>query len=143
MPDEVGGTSPDAPTEVLGLKVLVRNYISLIGLALALVALANIIFLFLIDVVSAQPSPYIGILAYMIMPGFLVLGLAMVPAGVWIERRRRRREEPSLPQFPRLDLNDPRQRSTIAFFMAFVVLFVILSAVGSYRAYEFTDSVNS
>ena len=141
MPDEVGGTSPDAPTEVLGLKVLVRNYISLIGLALALVALANIIFLFLIDVVSAQPSPYIGILAYMIMPGFLVLGLAMVPAGVWIERRRRRREEPSLPQFPRLDLNDPRQRSTIAFFMAFVVLFVILSAVGSYRAYEFTDSV--
>ncbi len=137
MPEEV----PSSPTEDRELKSLVRNYISLIGLALAVVALANIIFLFLVDVVSEHPSPYIGIFAYMVMPGFLILGLLLVPLGMWIERGRRRRHEPSLPAFPRLDLNNPAQRSTAAFFLTFVVLFVVLSAVGSYRAYEYTDSV--
>src|ERR1039458_7147786 len=58
---------------------LIRNPISLIGLALAAVALANIVLLVLIDVLASHSSPYIGILAYMVAPGFLVLGLILVP----------------------------------------------------------------
>ena len=61
------------------------------GLALAVVALANIIFLFLVDMVSTQASPYIGILAYMIMPGLLILGLVLMVVGMMVERRRRAR----------------------------------------------------
>ena len=33
------------------------------------------------------------------------------------------------------------QRSSVAFVLSFVVIFALLSAVGSYKAYEFTDSV--
>ena len=47
---------------------LIKNPISLIGLALAGVALANIVFLVLIDLLASHPSPYIGILAYMVAP---------------------------------------------------------------------------
>jgi hypothetical protein len=137
------GTPPpsDPPADNFALKDLLRNYISLIGLALAAVSLANIVFLFLVDVVSTQSSPYIGIVAYMVMPAFLVLGLVLVPIGMWGERERRRRGLASLPRFPVLDLNSATQRGTIAFFLSTVVLFVILSAVGSYRAYEYTDSI--
>ena len=46
------------------------------------------------------------------------------------------------PHFPKLDLNNPAQRSTLAFLLSFVVIFSLVSAVGSYKAYEFTDSVN-
>ena len=47
-----------------------------------------------------------------------------------------------MPQhFPKLDLNNPAQRSTVAFLLSFVVIFTLMSAVGSYQAYEFTDSV--
>ncbi len=66
-----------------------KNRISLVGLALAVVALANIIFLFLVDMISTQASPYIGILAYMIMPGLLILGLLLMVGGMMLERRRR------------------------------------------------------
>ncbi len=119
-----------------------RNPVSLIGAALAAVSLANILFLFLIDSISDKPSPYIGILAYMITPGFLVLGLLLIPVGILLERRRRRRQVPGeVPRFPRIDLNNPSQRSALAFFLGFVVLFVAMTAVGSYKAYEFTDSV--
>ena len=67
-----------------------RNPISLIGAAIAAVAAANIIFLVIIDLMSGHPSPYIGILAYMIAPAFLVLGLVLIAVGILHERSRRR-----------------------------------------------------
>ena len=119
---------------------LVRNPLSLIGAALALVSLVNIVFLIFIDYL--HPSPYIGILAYMVLPGFLILGMLLVPVGMGWERRRRRRLAPGeVPRFPRIDLNSAAQRQAFAFFVAFTALFIMLSAVGSYRGYEFTDSV--
>src|ERR1017187_8779201 len=121
---------------------LIRNPISLIGLALAGVAVANIVLLGLIDLLASQPSPYIGILAYMVAPGFLVFGLILVPIGMVVERRRRLHAVGAPPHFPSLDLNNPAQRSTVAFLLSFVVIFALVSSVGSYKAYEFTDSVD-
>jgi archaellum biogenesis protein FlaJ (TadC family) len=110
------------------MRGLFRNTISLIGAALAAVSLANIIFLFLIDVTSGRPSPYIGIFAYMIMPAFLLLGLLLIPVGMLIERRRRRQLAPGeIPVYPKLDLNNPSQRSSLAFLVSFIVIFVMLS----------------
>jgi len=121
---------------------LIRNPISLIGLALAGVAFANIVLLVLIDLLANHPSPYIGILAYMVAPGILVFGLILIPIGMIIERRRRLRTVGVPFHFARLDLNNPAQRSTVAFVLSFVVIFSLISAVGSYQAYEFTDSVD-
>src|SRR5579872_3848221 len=101
---------------------LIKNPISLIGLALAAVALANIIFLVLIDLLASQPSPYIGVLAYMVAPAFLVFGLILVPAGMFWERRRRLKSAGAAGSFPSLDLNNPAQRSTAAFVLSFVVM---------------------
>jgi hypothetical protein len=121
---------------------LVRNPISLIGAALAVISLANIVFLLFVNWTSQRPSPYIGVLAWMVFPALLVFGLLLIPLGMLVERRRRRNEAPAhIPRFPRIDLNDAAQRSTLAFFGTFSLMFVLLTAVGSYRAYEFTDSV--
>jgi len=124
------------------VRSLLRNPISLAGVALALVSLANIVFLFLIDILSEKPSPYVGILAYMVAPGFFILGLVLVPLGVWYDRRRRARQHPDEKlRYLSVDFNDPNQRGVFAFFFSFVIVFIMMSVVGSYRAYEFTDSV--
>src|SRR5271166_5830586 len=120
---------------------LIRNPISLIGLALAGVAFANIVLLVLIDLLASHSSPYIGILAYMVAPAILVFGLILIPIGMLIERRRRLRHVGAPFHFAKLDLNNPAQRSTAAFVLSFIVIFSLVSAVGSYKAYEFTDSV--
>ena len=57
---------------------LIRNPISLIGAALAAASLATIIFLFFVNLVSVRPSPYIGILLFMVTPAFLILGLLLI-----------------------------------------------------------------
>ena len=124
------------------LPGLIKNPTSLIGAALAIVAAANIAFLVFIDFMSAHPSPYIGIFAYMVVPGIMVFGLALIPVGMLLERRRRAHALPGeVPRFPRIDLNNPAQRSSFAFVTSFIIVFVAISAAGSYRAYEFTDSV--
>jgi hypothetical protein len=116
---------------------LFRNSITLIGAVLAVVAAANIAFLVVVDYLT--PAPYLGIFAYMVLPGVMVVGLILIPLGMlWEKRRRSRGGEPAYPQ---LDLNDPRQRSLFAFVAVFVIVFVALSAAGSYQAYQVTDSV--
>ena len=119
-----------------------RNFTSLIGGALAAISLANIVFLVLVSWISPHPSPYLGILAFLVFPAFLILGLVLVPAGMLLERRRRRKRTPGeIRKFPQIDLNRPAQRNALAFFVSSSAVLLLLSAVGSYRAYEFTDSV--
>lgn len=120
---------------------LYKNPISLVGMALAVVAFLNILFLIFLDSFSHVSSPYVGILAYMVAPAIMVVGLVMIPIGMIVERRRRLRAVGVPHHVPRLDLNDPAQRSTMAFVLSFVVIFALMSAVGSYKAYEFTDSI--
>src|ERR1700758_3475546 len=123
------------------LRELVRNPISLVGLVLGIVAFGNFLFLFFIDLSSEHPSPYVGILAYMVAPAFLVVGLALVPFGVWYDRRKRRQHPGHEVRYLHVDFNDPSQRGALTFIFTFVIGFIGLSVVGSYKAYEFTDSV--
>lgn len=124
------------------LRRLFRNPISMAGIALSLVSMANIFLFFLIDLIAQRPSPYIGILAYMVSPGFLICGLLLIALGAWRERKRISTDETAeVPRYPRIDLNDADQRSAVFSFVGFLAVFVMLSAAGSYKAYEYTDSV--
>src|SRR4051794_29442751 len=113
---------PDQPhDDTTAVPGLYRNSLSWVGSALAVVAAANILFLVLVEYISSRPSPYIGIFAYMLLPAILVLGLVLIPVGMLLERARRRRGVPSIPKFPRIDLNDPKQRSAFAMFVTFTI----------------------
>jgi nitrate/TMAO reductase-like tetraheme cytochrome c subunit len=112
--------------------------VSLAGIALAIVSLANIFLFVIIDAIASKPSPYIGILAYMVSPAFLVLGLLLIVAGMLLERRKK---VAPTAFYPRIDLNDRAQRSAVISFGTFLIVFVLVSTAGSYKAYEFTESV--
>lgn len=122
---------------------LFRNHLSWIGAALSIFGLGTTFFLALIDAWSKRPNPYIGIFAYVVFPAILLLGLLLIPLGMLRERSRRRTLAPSaiLP-YPRIDFNNPRHRRLIAFALGISLFLIPLSAVGSYRAYELTESVS-
>src|SRR5258708_16028867 len=59
-----------------------------------------------------------------------------------LERRRRRRLSPAeIAAFPRLDFNNPSRRRAFFTFVGLSMIFVFMSAFGSYRAFEHTESV--
>jgi hypothetical protein len=135
-------TEKTPPAEVErrhGLRMLLRNPISLAGIALAIVSLANIFLFVLIDMIAARPGPYIGILAYVVSPAFLVLGFLLIIGGILVERRKK--VQPT-EFYPRIDLNNPAQRGAVISFGTFLIVFVMVSSAGSYKAYEYTESVS-
>ena len=129
--------NPDGPR-----SGLYRNFISFAGIAIVFASLASIVLLFLIEFFGARENPYLGIVTYIMLPSVMVLGLMTIPIGMLLERRRRRRLAPSETRaYPSIDLNDPRRRRSLLVFLGLTLLFVFVSAFGSYRAYEYTDSV--
>jgi len=139
MPEQ--NSQPGKESGLKRLRRFVGNPISLIGLALAVVAFGNFLFLFFLDLTTPHPSPYVGILAYMVAPAFLIAGLALIVFGGWYDRRKRSREPGKEIRYLAIDFNDPSQRGAVAFVFSFLVAFIGVSVVGSYKAYEFTDSV--
>lgn len=121
---------------------LIHNWISLAGIILAACSFFAVACLIAIDFYAGFANPYMGILTYLVAPAFLSAGLLLILIGVLHERKRRRSLAPGeLPRHPRIDFNVPRQRN--AFLVVCVVTFVFLmfTALGSYRTYEFTESV--
>jgi hypothetical protein len=142
-PQETPPTEREKTSVITRIPVgLLRSPLSLIGTVLVTLSLANIIFLLLIAMFGSENKPYLGIFAFMIFPAILIVGLIMIPAGMLLRRYRRRKLAPDeTPAYPKIDLNQPAQRRAFAYAIGFLMLMVVISAVLSYRAYQFTDSV--
>ncbi len=121
-------------------SVLFRNWISLIGMGLALFSLSAILFMLLADLFGVGAKAYMGIFAYIILPAIMLLGILVIPIGMLAERWRRP-PAGEVSRFPRIDLNISRHRNAFMIFIGLMVLFLVLTGVGSYRAYQFTESV--
>lgn len=115
------------------------NLISIVGAALAAFSFVAIIFLFVVDFFMQKSTPYLGIINYLVFPAVLILGLLLVPIGMWREHHRRAKFH-ALPSLPRVDLNIPHHRRMFALSVAVLSVFLLLTGVGSYQAYEFTES---
>jgi nitrate/TMAO reductase-like tetraheme cytochrome c subunit len=122
---------------------LLRNYISMVGGAIVIASLVSVCLLFLIEITSKAENPYLGLLTYIILPSIMVFGIVVVLVGRFLERRRRHRAAPdAVAAYPKLDLNDPGSRKAFFVFLSITFLFVSASAFGSYKGYEYTESVN-
>jgi len=116
------------------------NLRTLIGAAIAAVSFGLVLFLMVLDFFGGEQKPYVGILTFIILPIFILLGLSLVFYGIWREHRRERQGLPHELKLPRFDLNDPRQRNAFFWISLGGLMLLIFSAFGSFKAYEYTDS---
>jgi nitrate/TMAO reductase-like tetraheme cytochrome c subunit len=116
-----------------------RNWISLIGTVIAIGALFSFLLLFVLDAISKFSNPYVSILTYIVVPQFLIGGIVLAFFGAW--RERRRRAHGGGPTSLKIDLNQPRDRRNLIAFVSGSIVFLLLSAIGSYNAFNFTESV--
>ncbi|MGB9664486.1 MAG: hypothetical protein ACPL25_06160 [Ignavibacteria bacterium] len=116
------------------------NPVSLIGGSIAVVSFGLILFLMILELLSKDHKPYMGIIAFVILPAFLLIGIAVFFIGAIRENRRVKAGISKEFQFPVIDMNDPHQRRAVVFFSSAGILLLLFSAFGSYKAYEYTDS---
>jgi hypothetical protein len=118
------------------------NWISIIGSTIALISLFMIVFLFVITSLFNQGGSYIGIVIYIALPTLLVIGLIMIPIGMIIKFRRQAESmETMATPWPFIDFNDSRHRNAFMIFSVGSTIFLLLSAVGSYEAFHYSESV--
>ena len=118
---------------------LFRNWISLVGMVVGIGALFSFLLLFVLDAIAKFANPYVSLLTYIGVPAFLISGIVLVFFGAWLERRRRAKG--SGPTSLQIDLNKPRDRRVLVTFVSGSIVFLLLSAIGSYNAFNFTESV--
>ncbi len=117
------------------------NALSIIGTIVAATALFLFAFLYVVASVSGGMQAYEGMLLFLIVPAFLILGILLIILGMVLAARRRRRAAAASPSGRIIDLNKPEIRRATVVFGAGTLIFLLLSAFGSYKAYHYTDSV--
>src|SRR4051812_7020601 len=125
---------------------LLRNYVSFIGAAIAAAGFVSIVLMLLLEYLGGERegghNPYADIFTFILFPSVMGLGLAVALVGVVWERRRRHRMKPDeIGRYPVIDLNDSRRRRNFVAFLLLAFIFLFMSAFGSYRAFEHTESV--
>jgi nitrate/TMAO reductase-like tetraheme cytochrome c subunit len=119
---------------------LLRNWLSLSGLVIVIGSVFSFLLLFLMDALAGGKNPYLGILTFVVAPAFLFFGLFVTAVGAWRERRKLGKPGSVLPKMV-VDLTRPRDRRILGYFVACSLVFLLLSALGSYHTYHFSESV--
>lgn len=124
------------------LKSATRNWITIIGALIASVNLLMIIVLFVISTIFNKNDTNLGLFIYIILPGFLLFGLVMIPVGMIISRKKTIASAKNVIKLlPVVDLNIPKHRIAFVIFTIVTVIILFLSTYGSIEAYHLTESV--
>src|ERR1041385_1526962 len=101
------------------LYFLGQNPTTLVGAVITTsTALTMIAFWFYDFFLPGPPHPYVGILIFLILPGFFVLGLALMPIGMWLRRRALRKAGELPAAYPAIDLRVPLVRQGMVYLAA-------------------------
>ncbi len=118
-----------------------QNVLSLAGAVLVTSsALTMIAFWFYDFFISEYSHPYVGILIFLILPGLFILGLILIPIGIWFHKRKLRSESKLPAEYPKIDLRQPMVRHGVALVAAATALNFVIVGTASYEGVNYMDS---
>jgi hypothetical protein len=119
-----------------------KNWLTIIGSIIAAINLLLIFLLFIISTIFNKDNTNLGLFIYIILPGFMIFGLLMIPIGMFLERKKILKSlVHEVNRLPKIDLNDPRHRNAFIIFTITTIIILFLSTLGSFKAYHMTESV--
>ena len=100
-----------------------------------LTTVSAVVFIALVIAVVAGlfEHPYAGLVVFVVVPGFFVLGLLLIPLGMWLEARRLQHHPEATRDWPVFDLRKPTTRRTVLAVIALTavnIVIVLLAAQG-------------
>jgi len=112
------------------------NPITMLGVSIATLSFIVIGFLAINEWLAKDPSPYVGVLAFIIVPGILMGGVAIAVFGILRETRLIRIGKHAERSFPSVDLSNPRHQTGIVVVAVLGGFLVLATGVGSFQAYH-------
>ncbi len=120
---------------------LCNNWISLLGVVLVTTATVFWLFLLPITLRGETENPYIGILAFLVLPAPFFAGLVLIPLGIWLKHKREGRAGIYPATFPTPRWSNPDLRRLVYFFLFTTAINIGIASQLSYGAVNYMDSV--
>ena len=125
------------------LASLTRSPWGLFGTILATTSAFLIITLLAYEWVGEAGHPYLGIITYLVLPMFFLVGVVFILIGIRRQTKKRLARESSgeiIPEFPIIDLNDDRTRTWLLTAGGFGAAAAVLLATTTMKGVEYIDS---
>ena len=118
-----------------------NNPISLAGGAITSASGVTMISYWLVELFGRfNDNPYLGIIFFLLLPGLFILGLLLIPVGVFIRRRKLQKAGQIPAEFPKIDLNDRIFRHGLDIVLVATIVNLLVVAMASYRGAAYMDS---
>jgi hypothetical protein len=115
---------------------VLRSRIAAVGVTLTSAGAVLFLLLVALDLFGIIENPYAGIVIFIFVPAVFVLGLLLIPFGVWLDRRRGRIEPPPAT----FSLADPNVRRAVIFVAVATIVNLALVSMASFGAVEYSES---
>src|ERR1700728_3832253 len=119
-----------------------NNLLSLIGGAITTASAFVLVGFWIVSIFghSGSSNPYIGIVLDLFLPGLFILGLILIPIGIWL-RRRQLIAAGQLPSvYPQIDLRNPVFRRGIETVVVITFINFVIVGAATYRGVAYMDS---
>jgi len=102
-----------------------HNSVSRIGVGLTTASALTLIGFWVVDVVGhgGSTNPYVGIIFDFCLPALFILGLILIPIGMWWKRRQLKKTDQLPSEYPRVDLSNPVFRRSLGYVAGYVYQF--------------------
>jgi hypothetical protein len=118
-----------------------NNSISLAGGAITTAAGVTMIGYWLVEILGRpKDNPYLGIIFFLLLPAVFLLGLLLIPIGVWVRRKKLQKEGLIPVAFPKVDFNDRIFRHGIDIVLVATIANLLIVSIASYRGAAYMDS---
>jgi nitrate/TMAO reductase-like tetraheme cytochrome c subunit len=114
------------------------SWMVLLGVALTTTSAGVFLVFFFLDLSGFHTNPYLGIVTFVLVPLVFVLGLALIPIGLW--RRRRAAGAAGAPSWPALDFSRRPVRLIAMVVLILTGVNIAIVAAASYQTIEYADS---
>ena len=118
-----------------------NNPLSLAGGAVTTASGITMIGYWVVELIGhPNDNPYLGIIFFLILPALFILGLLLIPVGMYVRRKQLLKAGQIPAEFPKIDLNDRMFRHGIDIVLVATIVNLLVVSVASYRGAAYMDS---
>lgn len=118
------------------------NWTTYTGAAIAGLAVIIELLFFGIEFFVGSRNVYLGLFTYFLVPIFLIIGLILIPVGVYRKRRHIAQGlEVAHHTILHLDISKPTHRNGLFVFIVGTVMVLLLTTIGTYKTFQYTESI--
>jgi hypothetical protein len=124
------------------LIYLSNNVISFLGVVLATTGGVAWLFILPVHLGGSETHPYLGALFFLFLPALFFGGLALIPLGIWLRKRKFKGAVPIAEDLPPLSWQNPHFRRLVSFVGLVTLANVVIGGHFTYAAVDYMDSVS-